>query len=125
MAKKILIIDDDPVIVQYLQNFLGDHGYETITAAGGIAGAETVKHAKPDMITLDLQMPDEWGPRFYRKLVKNKDYKNIPVLVISGLASIQYAIPKAVGHLNKPFDPNELLRIVRETIGEADADDVR
>ncbi len=125
MAKKILIIDDDPVIVQYLVNILNDNGYETLSASSGPEGLETIKNEKPDMITLDLQMPEEWGPRFYRKLTKNKAFTDIPVLVISGLSSINYSIPKAVGYLNKPFNPDELLRIVRKTIGNADTDDPR
>ncbi|MFZ5572235.1 MAG: DVU0259 family response regulator domain-containing protein [Thermodesulfobacteriota bacterium] len=125
MAKKILIIDDDPVIVTYLETILKDNGYETLGASSSSEGLETIQHEKPDMITLDLQMPEEWGPRFYRKLTKNKNFKDIPVLVISGLSSITYSIPKAVGFLNKPFNPEELLRIVQNTIGNPDTEESR
>jgi len=63
-------------------------------------------------------MPDEWGPRFYRKLAKEEGFKNTPVIVISGLTGNEYAIHKAVASLTKPFDREELLKIVKETIGE-------
>jgi len=79
---------------------------------------EIVKKENPDLITLDLEMPEEWGPRFYRKLSKEKPFKNIPVIVISGLSGNQYAIHKAVASLTKPFDREVLLKIVKDTIGE-------
>ena len=85
MAKKIMIVDDDPNIVTYLTDFFGDNGYDTCSASDGPEALEVVKEEKPDLITLDLQMPEEWGPRFYRKLTKEKELKNIPVIVISGL----------------------------------------
>ena len=78
MAKKILIIDDDPNIVTYLTDFFNDNDYETCSATDGSEALEIVKKELPDLITLDLEMPEEWGPRFYRKLSQEKEYKNIP-----------------------------------------------
>ena len=117
MPKKIMIIDDDPNIVSYLQDFFGDNGYDTCSAADGSEAMAIVKKENPDLITLDLEMPEEWGPRFYRKLMKEKDYKKTPVIVISGLTGSKYAIQKAVASLTKPFDRDELLKIVKDTIG--------
>ena len=54
MAKKILIIDDDPNIVKYLTDFFGDNGYETCSATDGIEALDVVKKERPDLITLDL-----------------------------------------------------------------------
>jgi CheY-like chemotaxis protein len=87
-------------------------------AKDGSEGINIVKKENPDLITLDLEMPEEWGPRFYRKLSKEKLFKNIPVIVISGLSGNQYAIHKAVASLTKPFDREVLLKIVKDTIGE-------
>lgn len=120
MAKTILIIDDDPIIIRYLENLFSDNGYETATASSGAEGGKVVEQVKPDLITLDLQMPEEWGPRFYRKLTKKKEVKDTPVIVISGLSSTKYSIPKAVATLTKPFDPDELMKIVKKTIGGPD-----
>ena len=82
MAKKIMIIDDDPAIVRYLQAVFSDNGYATCSASDSREGLEMVRSEKPDLITLDLQMPGEWGPRFYRKLRQDKELKDIPVIVI-------------------------------------------
>jgi len=68
------------------------------------------------MITLDLQMPDQWGPRFYRKLIQDKELKNIPVIVISGIDG-DHAIKNAVAFIKKPFDPEKIIGIVKNTIG--------
>ena len=117
MAKKIMIVDDDPNIVTYLKDFFGDNGYDICSAEDGSEAMAVVKKEKPDLITLDLEMPEEWGPRFYRKLMKEEEYKKIPVIVISGLTGGKYAIQKAVASIAKPFDRDELLKIVKDTIG--------
>ena len=114
MVKKILIIDDDPVVVKYLETLFSDNGYDTATASDVNSGFEAVQRENPDLITLDLQMPDEWGPRFYRKLSKS-EYKDTPVIVITGLSG-QHAIKNAVAYVSKPFDPDKLLGIVRKAL---------
>ena len=116
MPKKILIIDDDPVIVKYLQAIFSDNGYATCSASSSMEGLEVVRREKPDLITLDLQMPGEWGPRFYRKLRKDKDVKDIPVIVVSGIDG-DHAIKDAVAFVSKPFDPEKVIGIVKNTIG--------
>ena len=118
MPKKIMIVDDDPTIVKYLESIFKNNGYKTCVARDGSEGMDTVKKENPDLITLDLEMPEEWGPRFYRKLSKTKPFNNIPVIVISGLSGNRYAIHKAVASLTKPFDKDVLLKIVKDTIGE-------
>jgi CheY-like chemotaxis protein len=116
MAKKILVIDDDPVVVKYLTTLFSDNGYETDTASNGVEGMEKLKTYKPDLITLDLEMPEEWGSRLYRKMAKDSTLKDIPVIVISGMAG-RHAVKSAVAYVAKPFDPDKLLGIVKRTIG--------
>jgi len=118
--KKILIIDDDPLIVRYLKTLLEDNGYQTCTAGSSMEGLQLVRAEKPDMITLDLEMPGEWGPRFYRKLRQDKELRDTPILVISGIDG-DHAIKDAVAFIAKPFDPDKLLGVVRNTIGLAHA----
>lgn len=117
MAKKILVIDDDPHIVDYLATLFNDHGYETVTAAHGHEGFELLKEQRPDLITLDLDMPKEWGPKFYRRFSKDPELKDTPLIVISGLTGANLAIKKAVATVKKPFDPDELIKIVEGVIG--------
>jgi CheY-like chemotaxis protein len=116
MPKKIMIIDDDPTIVKYLQAIFSDNGYATCTAGSAMEGLEVVRKEKPDLITLDLQLPGEWGPRFYRKLRKDDALKEIPVIVISGIDG-DHAVKDAIAFISKPFDPEKLIGIVKNTIG--------
>ncbi|MFV0423121.1 DVU0259 family response regulator domain-containing protein [Oleidesulfovibrio sp.] len=118
MPHKILIVDDDPYIVKYLVDILSDNGYATCSASDGADAMAVMEREKPDLVTLDLEMPNEWGPRFYRKMSKAPEFKETPVIVISGLSGIHLAIRNAVASLKKPFDPNKLLEIIRETLGE-------
>jgi len=113
---KILIVDDDPVIRNYLDNLLKDNGYETALAEDAKQALELVNSQAFDLITLDLEMPGEWGSRFFSRLDRDKKKKNIPVIVISGMSGNKYAIRKAVASLSKPFDREELLKIVKETL---------
>jgi len=115
MGKKILIVDDDPVIAKYLTALFSDNGYETCTAADGKAAVDVYRDEQPDLITLDLEMPEEWGPRFFRKVSKTKGF-DTPVIVISGLSAPQYSIPKAAAVFGKPFDAEKLLQKVSELL---------
>ena len=114
MKKKILIIEDDPAVADYLITLFEDNGYATISATSAQEGFSIAQKEHPDLITLDLELPDEWGPRFYRKLSADKTLKNTPVIVISGLSGNKYAVSKAVASFSKPFDREELLRVVQK-----------
>jgi CheY-like chemotaxis protein len=116
MPKKILIIDYDPLIVKYLQAVFSDNGYATCTASSSMEGLEVVRREKPDLITLDIQMPGEWGPRFYRKLRQDKELRDIPLIVISGIDG-DHAVKDALAFVKKPFDPEKLVGIVKNSIG--------
>lgn len=116
MSRTILIIDDDPYIVKYLQDILQDDGFVTYTASNVEEAMLRLRENRPDLITLDLEMPDEWGPRFYRKMVQDPDCRDIPVIVVSGLSGIHLAIKNAVASFKKPFNPQELLETIRKTL---------
>ena len=116
MGKKILIIEDDLIHAKYLDTLFRNNGYETCTATSSMEGLELVKKERPDLISLDLMMPGEWGPRFYRKLRKDKELRDIPVMVVSGIDG-DHAIKDAIAFVAKPFDPDKLLGIVKRAIG--------
>jgi CheY-like chemotaxis protein len=118
MPKKILVVDDEPHIVKYLTTFLQDCGYETCSAGDGESALEVLKQENPDLVTLDLQMPNETGTRFYRNMIKDKHFKDTPVIVISGLPGRHLAVSKPVAVFEKPIDRNALLSSIKETIGE-------
>lgn len=118
MPKKVLIVDDDPHIVEYLTTVFADAGYATCSAPDGAAGFETLVREKPDLITLDLEMPEDAGPKFYRKMSKEPGFEETPVIVVSGLAKPHMSIKKAVAVVSKPFEPTELIALAQEHIGE-------
>ncbi|MDO9630453.1 MAG: response regulator [Humidesulfovibrio sp.] len=112
-----MVVDDDPDIVDYLVTVLRERGYDTCSASDGDVAMEVLVSEFPDLVTLDLEMPNEWGPKFFRKFSRIPEFRELPVIVISGLPGIHLAIRKAVGTVRKPFDPEEVLRIVEGAIG--------
>ncbi len=115
--KKIMVVDDDPDIVDYLVTVFRERGYDTCSASSGVDAMDVLVREGPDLITLDLEMPEEWGPRFHQRYTQLPEFRHIPVVVISGLPGIHRAIRKAVATVSKPFDPTEVLRVVEEAIG--------
>ncbi|MBI4963079.1 MAG: response regulator [Desulfomonile tiedjei] len=118
MSKKILVVDDEPHVVKYLTTFFNDCGYDTCSAGDGEQALEVLKEEKPDLVTLDLQMPNETGTRFYRNLMKDKEFKNVPVIVISGIPGRHLAVTKPIAVFEKPIDRDALLATIQKAIGE-------
>lgn len=116
--KKILIVDDEQDVIIFLKTFFTENDYEVMTANDGEEAFKKMKQEKPDLITLDLMMPNETGTNFYRKLHKEKDYKDIPVIVISGLAGRHLAVKEPFAIFDKPVDKEELLVTVKKALGE-------
>lgn len=116
MAKKILVVDDEPDVREYLTTLLEDSGYEARSAYDGIAAMELIEQEAPDLILLDLMMPEETGTGLYRKLHHRKEFKNIPVIVISGVAGRDLAVSKSVPVFEKPIDEAGLLRAIGQSL---------
>ncbi len=116
VKKKILVIDDDANVRRYLTSLFKDSGYDVHVAGNTTEGFDKAKKINPDLITLDIEMPGEWGPRFYQKLTTDQTLKNIPVVVISGLEGHQAAVTNAAASISKPFDPGHLIRTVQEIL---------
>lgn len=115
--KKILVVDDENDVVEFLTELLEDQGYRVSSASDGIEAMELIKKSKPDLILLDLQMPEETGTGLYRKLHHKKEYKDIPVIVVSGLAGSYVAVSRSVPVIEKPPDEEEVLREVAKILG--------
>ena len=116
--KRILVVDDEKDIVEFLTELLEDHGYQVSSAYDGIEAMELIKKSRPDLILLDLQMPEETGTGLYRRLHHTKEYKDIPVIVVSGLAGSYVAVSKSVPVIEKPPDEEEVLREVAKALGK-------
>jgi CheY-like chemotaxis protein len=119
MAKQhVLVVDDEKDIVEFLTQLLDDNGYRVSSANDGVAAMEVISKEKPDLILLDLQMPEETGTGLYRKLHHKKEYKDIPVIVISGMAGSYVAVSKSVPVIEKPPKEEHVLAEVRKALGE-------
>jgi CheY-like chemotaxis protein len=117
MNSNILVVDDEQDIREYLKDFLEDHGYHVAVAEDGQQAMEQIKDQKPDLILLDLLMPEETGTGLYRRLHDKKEYRDIPVIVISGLAGRSVAVSKSVPVFDKPIDEERLLESIKDLLG--------
>ena len=122
MTKKILIVDDEPAAIDYASAVLEENGYLAISAEDGIEGMEKAKAERPDLVLLDIMMPGKGGIALYRDLRKEEETKDIPVIVITGVARGQRfeermmkkapGIPPPDGYIEKPMKPEGLLELV-------------
>ena len=87
MAKKILIVDDDPDLVEAVSIILESKGYTVAAAYGGVEGLEKAKTEKPDLIVLDVMMPDKDGYEVCRELKADEKYRSIPILLLTAVVS--------------------------------------
>ena len=129
-AKKVLIVDDEPNVVSYLEMLLQDSGYDTVTAGDGSAALDMVRKEKPDLVSLDISMPKASGTRFYKEVKTDPDLASIPVVIVTavtGYAGDPYGYEKFLSHRSlvappegffpKPIDRDEFLAKVEELLG--------
>ncbi len=124
MAKKILVVDDEPDIRTYLTTFLEDAGYATASAANGDDGLVKARSEAPDLVTLDLTMPEKSGVKLYTELKGDAKLKAIPVVVITGIQGdiekflkTRKQVPPPEDFMAKPIDRDALLAKIRKLIG--------
>jgi CheY-like chemotaxis protein len=112
--KKVLIIDDEPDTITFLTNWLEDNGYDFCSATDGTQGMQVLRSEKPDLVLMDLRMPNQTGFQLYRELRLRSDFKNTPVIFVTGLTQSQIfgeegtPLPKPEGFIEKPIDLNAL-----------------
>jgi len=120
MAKKILLVDDEPHIITMLENRMKHAGYEVITACDGQEALLKTHKERPDLIILDLMLPKLDGYKVCRMLKFDEKYKHIPIIMLSARA--QEADKKmgetvgADGYVTKPFEPQVLLGKVKDLL---------
>ncbi|HCI79168.1 MAG TPA: two-component system response regulator [Ktedonobacter sp.] len=125
MAKKILVMDDDPTIAELLKDALSDEGYETYEMTQSLRFYDAVREHNPDLILLDIMMPYLDG-RDELKLMAMGAERPIPVIVVTayldaGKEEQEFRDAGVVGIVYKPFDLDKLVDLVRATIGEPGA----
>lgn len=123
MAKKILIIEDEEILLNLLQKKLTREGYEVSTAKDGDIGITKIRETKPDLILLDVMMPKMNGFEVMEELVKDKELKDIPVIIISNSGQpVEIERAKELGVrdwlIKTQFDPKEVIDKVVKQIGK-------
>jgi len=127
-AAEILIIDDDPDIVEALQIMLESKSYRVRSAFDGQEGLREAKKKKPDLIVLDLVLPKEDGTTLCRELKENPEYSDIPILVFTAMAErMNIKVLSGSGaarlpvdaYVDKPIQPNVLLGLVKQLLDKA------
>ena len=117
MAKKILVIEDDQDIVSLLEYRLKENGFDVIVAMDGSQGLELAMSEKPDLITLDINLPEINGFTVCSILKANPQYSSIPIIMLTardGFADNVFdESVKPEAYITKPFDINDLFEKIR------------
>lgn len=124
--KRVLCIEDEVEMIELIRLILGREEFEVMGAMGGAQGLEVMTRTRPDLVLLDLMMPDMDGWEVYRHMKANKELSNIPVIIVTAKAQ---SIDKALGlkvakvddYITKPFGPQELLESVNRIFVKAES----
>jgi CheY-like chemotaxis protein len=120
--KMILIIDDDPDTVTYLSTWLEDQGYLTSTAADGRQGMEALLREPPDLVLMDLKMPNQSGIHLYKEIKGHETLKLVPVIVITGMVEFELfdnhcvPLPEPVARIDKPPNLEALHTAIKQAL---------
>jgi len=123
--KTILVVDDEADVRGYLEVALLEAGFNVETASDGDEALEAVRKHKPDLISLDLVMPRKSGVKFYRELIKNKDWAKIPIIIVTGharddlgKADLRELTMSGPGiYLEKPVKPDKYVAAIKNILG--------
>jgi two-component system alkaline phosphatase synthesis response regulator PhoP len=122
---KILLVDDDPDLIESVTMILEAKGYEVDAAYDGIEGLEKVKEVNPDLIVLDVMMPRKDGYEVCKELKADPIYRDIPVLlltaVVSKISTTSYTQQggmetEAEDYIDKPVEPDELVERIENLL---------
>ncbi len=120
-AVRVVCIEDEPEMIDLVRLILSREGYEVVGAPGGVRGLETVEELTPDLVLLDLMMPDMDGWEVYQRMKANPGTKHIPVIVVTARAQsidkvLGLHIAKVDDYITKPFGPAELLKSIERVL---------
>ena len=127
MAKKILLVDDDPDLVKAVGMILESRKYEVATAYGGNEGLEKARTEKPDLIVLDVMMPDKDGYTVCKELKSDPELSKIPVLlltaVVSHISTTRFTQQmgmetEADDFIDKPVEPSVLVKRIETLLSK-------
>lgn len=120
--RSIVYIEDDQEMIDLVSMILSRRGFEVKGVQGGQAGLDYIKENKPNLILLDLMMPDVDGWDIFQQIKLDEDTRQIPVIIVTAKAQaidrvLGLQIAKANDYICKPFRPNQLLESVDRLLG--------
>jgi DNA-binding response OmpR family regulator len=121
MAKTILIVEDEEAVRELEKFILEQQGYDVVEARDGLEGLAKAEFRKPDLILLDLMMPDVSGGRMFDEMKRHPTTTGIPIIVVTGKPDAHEMFDDTLGPANvimKPFEAETLLGRIREHIGD-------
>lgn len=120
--KKILIVDDSNTNIVLLESLLTRNGYTVFTALNGRQGLDSLGNILPDLVILDLKMPDLGGFEFLEVLKSNVEWMDIPVVILSAVSdsdSIKKSLELgAADYLTKPLDPDKVIKLAKTILSQ-------
>ena len=121
--KRILCIEDEPDMIELIRLILTRHGFEVSGANGGIEGVQKIQEEIPDLVLLDIMMPDLDGWEVYQQIKADEKTKNIPVIVVTAKAQnidkvLGLHIAKVDDYISKPFTPDSLLESIEKVFAK-------
>ena len=128
MAKKVLIVDDEPDAVDFTKEVVEGEGYTVVTASDGSKGLAAMRRESPDLVILDVQMPDMDGFEVFQEMKKDESLKAIPVVMLTGIREKvgigfsademkDYMGQRPTDYIEKPIDPAKLKEAVGKVLG--------
>ena len=119
-GRKVLVIDDEPGIIDIVEANLEGDGFEVISASNGKEGLEKIKNEQPELVVLDVMMPEMDGWEVLRSLEKDDSTAGLPVIMLTAKAADEDYIfgleEGAVEYITKPFLPQELVNRIKITL---------
>lgn len=120
-TKKIVYVEDELEMIDLVKLILSRKGYEVIGAAGGREGLDIIREVVPDLVLLDLMMPDIEGWDVYQQIRADDNTKHIPVIVVTAKAQnidkvLGLHIAKVNDYISKPFSPQDLVTSVEKVL---------
>jgi two-component system response regulator VicR len=124
--KRILYVEDEREMIELTRIVLEREGFEMTGVVGGARGIEAIRREKPDLVLLDLMMPDVDGWEVYRQMKADKDLTDIPVIIITARTQsidkvLGLQIAKVADYITKPFGPGELVESIKRVLEKGDS----
>lgn len=123
MTKRVLIVEDEEAVRELERFILEAEGYEVVEARDGLEGLTKAEFKRPDLILLDLMMPDVSGGRMFDEMKQHPATQGIPIVVVTGKPDAHEIFDDTIGRENvimKPFEADGLLAVIRHHIGDSE-----